>query len=230
MATKEAAAMGRSNGAALLLRGLTLVLIVPAMLIVASRTSTAQDATAIPTPAAGASSGPSSPAASPPSIAPATPDPLAMWSPVDPSEIPFDYSCGGLSFDARAIADGLPIGDASPPILSTARFGGPSTDERTWRVVADDGERVTVAAVIDGRARTGSPLYAVDLVRTPEGWDWEGEGTCSPVARFTDGLGGYWRHDPGRPPPSPGSRRLYVKVWYMGCPPASACAASRRWR
>jgi hypothetical protein len=208
---------GRSDRGGHLLLGLALVLIVTASLGFGDRPSAAQGTSASPTSAPAASPHPSSPAASPLPAAPATPAPLALWSPVDLAEIPFDYSCGGLSFKARAIADGLAIEDASPPILGTARFGGPSTHDRTWRVVADDGGRVTVAAVIDARAHTESPLYTVDLVRSPQGWVWQEEGTCSPWARFPAGLGGYWRLDPTRPRPSPGSRRLHLKVWHQGC-------------
>jgi hypothetical protein len=200
------AAVTRHGRAGLPPPGLAAVMIILGVLILAGQPSAAQDASSIPTPASSAGA-----------IAPEVPEGLAMWSPVGLAEIPFDYSCGGMRFKASAIADGLPIEEASPPILSTARSGGLSTDGRTWRVIADDGERVTVASVIDGRARTESPIYTVELVRSPTGWEWEREGPCSPGARFDTGLGGYWRLDPGREPPSRDSRRLHLKVWHMGC-------------
>jgi hypothetical protein len=151
------------------------------------------------------------------------PEPLELWSPVDLADIPFEYSCGGDPFRAQAIAEGQLSLDADPPIYGTAMFGGPITHLGTWRVVADDGERVTVATVVDDRPDAESALYSVDLVRTAQGWDWEGEGDCWPWARFqrggrTTGLGGYWRLDRRRPAPTARSRVVHLKVWYLeGC-------------
>src|SRR6188472_2924372 len=49
--------------------------------------ATSDDPTASPAPS------PSVPASQPPLAI--TPEILTMWSPVDPTAIPFDYSCGG---------------------------------------------------------------------------------------------------------------------------------------
>jgi hypothetical protein len=205
--------------------------IVQVFLFVAIRPSAAQVAPASPRASPAASAQPATKQlASTQPVRSAPPAPLAMWSPVDLSDIPFDYECGGLSFQAHAIADGLAIKDASPPILATARFGGPSTHDGTWRIVADDGERVTVAAVIDGRARTESrSIRSTSSVRPGVGTG-RVKAPVRPGARVADGQGGYWRLDPRRPPPSTGSGALHLKVWYMGCQASIRLRGSRRWR
>lgn len=143
---------------------------------------------------------------------PADPPFQGFWRPLDPADIPFDYTCGGLTFTTSDLASAAPTSDVPGPLATVIEEVGPQiSDDADWYIVRQTDE----AAVAFSPYPTLVDVQ--DLSRTDEGWRFRGGGGgCEPRAVFGDATAGRWRLDPAFPAPGPRSRTLQV-IGYRAC-------------
>jgi hypothetical protein len=136
-----------------------------------------------------------------------------FWRPLRAEDIPFAYSCGGLTFTASDLASAAPTSNVPGPLATVI--------EEVGRQISDDDAGWYIVRQTDEAALAFSPYPNVvdvqNLSRTDEAWHFRtGGGGCEPRAVFGDARAGRWRLDPAFPAPDPKTRTLHV-LGYLAC-------------